>query len=112
MGRTGLAQREGSRRMAVQVEIYVAAHCVACAYTYEVAATIRDEFPAIDLRIVDLAQTSEAIPDAVFATPTYLLDGRLWSLGNPSPDDVRERLSLALSDQSITNTHTTAGDIL
>ena len=26
----------------------------------------------------------EQIPEAVFATPTYLLNGRVWSLGNPS----------------------------
>jgi len=82
--------------MAVQVDIYVAEHCMTCAYAYEVADTIRAEFPGVDLRVINLSRTSEAIPDAVFATPTYLLNGRLWSLGNPSPEDVQERLSLAL----------------
>lgn len=80
----------------IRVEIYVAENCMLCAYAYEVAESIRADFPAVALSIINLSQTSEAIPDAVFATPTYLLDGRLWSLGNPSPEDVQERLSLAL----------------
>jgi len=97
----------GLDSQAVQVEIYVAEHCVICEYAYEVADSIRTDFPDVDLRIIDLSQTSEAIPDAVFATPTYLLNGRLWSLGNPSPQDVQERLSAALNDAALTSRGTT-----
>jgi hypothetical protein len=79
----------------IRVEIYVAEHCDLCTYAYEVAESIRADFPEVNLSIINLSQTSKAIPDAVFATPTYLLNGRLWSLGNPSPEDVQERLSLA-----------------
>lgn len=81
---------------AIRVEIYVTEHCRICEYAYEVAKVIRSDFPEIELRVIDLAQATEEIPEAVFATPTYLLNGRLWSLGNPSPEDVQERLSLAL----------------
>lgn len=80
-------------RSEIRVEIYVTQHCPVCAYAHEVAATIRADFPKVDLRVIDLMQTSEAIPEAVFATPTYLLNGRLWSLGNPAPEDVRRRLA-------------------
>ncbi len=78
------------------MEIYVAEDCAVCAYAYEVADSIRAGFPAVELRIINLSRTTEAIPDVVFATPTYLLNGRLWSLGNPSAEDVEKRLSLAL----------------
>ena len=80
----------------IRVEIYVAEHCNLCAYAYEVAQRIRADFPAVQLSIINLSQTNKAIPESVFATPTYLLNGRLWSLGNPSPEDVQRRLSLAL----------------
>jgi hypothetical protein len=73
--------------------IYVAQHCSTCDYTYEVAAAIRREFPQVNIQIVDMEQTTEVIPDVVFATPTYLLNGRVWSLGNPSPAQVQETLS-------------------
>lgn len=77
----------------IRVDIYVTRHCPVCAYAYEVAATIQADFPEVALRVIDLMQTAEAIPDTVFATPTYLLNGRLWSLGNPAPEDVRRRLA-------------------
>lgn len=87
-----LVQRQASKALA-RVEIYVAEHCLLCEYAYEIAEGIRDNFPGVDLRIVNLSQTTEPIPDAVFATPTYLLNGRLWSLGNPSREEIQARLS-------------------
>ena len=75
-----------------QVTIYVIEHCGNCAYAYEVAAGIRRDYPCATVRIVDLANPQEPVPDSVFATPTYLLDGRVWSLGNPSLQQVREAL--------------------
>ena len=47
--------------------------------------------------MIDMEHPLEAIPEAVFATPTYLLNGRLWSLGNPSPAKVQETLTLMSS---------------
>ena len=75
------------------VRIYVAQHCEICAYSYEVAENIRNEFPQVEVRIIDMENTSETIPDSVFATPTYLLNGRVWSLGNPSPQQVSDTLA-------------------
>ena len=94
-GKPKLTQGEDPEA-AIHVEIYVAEHCLNCAYAYEVAGTIREEFPEVDLRVINLSQTTELIPEAVFATPTYLLNGRLWSLGNPSSEDIQARLSSAL----------------
>lgn len=68
--------------------IYISNHCPACAYAYSVAEEIQRDFPAVNVRLINLNETAEAIPDAVFATPTYLLDGRIWSLGNPSPEKI------------------------
>lgn len=77
----------------VCVKIYVAEHCQMCGYAYEIAATIRDNYPDVALQIVDMGNPSEQIPENVFATPTYLLNGRVWSLGNPSLDQVNETLN-------------------
>lgn len=76
-----------------RVAIYVLPDCGNCEYAREIAALIQREFPQVEVAVVDLANPAEPVPDAVFATPTYLLDGRLWSLGNPSPEEVRERLN-------------------
>lgn len=81
-------------RPRMRVDIYVAEHCRVCQYSLEVARRIEADFPHVTLRVVDIARTTEPLPEAVFATPTYLLNGRLWSLGNPSPEDVEERLTV------------------
>ena len=69
--------------------IYLSNHCPTCAYAYSVAEAIQRNFPAVNVRLINLNETAEAIPEAVFATPTYLLDGRIWSLGNPSPEKIK-----------------------
>lgn len=70
--------------------IYVSAHCPVCEYAYEVAKIIRCNFTQVQVRLVDIHERQEIIPEAVFATPTYLLNGRLWSLGNPSLEKIYE----------------------
>jgi predicted thioredoxin/glutaredoxin len=74
------------------LKIYVSCHCSTCAYAYMVAEAIRRDFPTVDVSLIDIHETQEAIPEAVFATPTYLLNGRVWSLGNPSPEKINETL--------------------
>ncbi|MEZ4710742.1 MAG: hypothetical protein R3A44_26325 [Caldilineaceae bacterium] len=76
----------------IRVEIYVAGHCPICAYAYEIADFISEHFPTVTLRVINIETTREPIPEAVFATPTYMLNDRVWSLGNPSPVQVREKL--------------------
>lgn len=70
--------------------IYVSEHCPVCEYACEVAEIIRHNFAQVQVRLVDIHGKQEIIPEAVFATPTYLLNGRLWSLGNPSLEKIYE----------------------
>ncbi len=76
-----------------RMDIYVNNHCANCAYAWEIADLIRSEYPHVRVTMVDLADPQEPVPESVFATPTYLLDGQVWSLGNPSPHQVRETLT-------------------
>ncbi|MEM7130254.1 MAG: thioredoxin family protein [Chloroflexota bacterium] len=85
---------------AIRVEIFVAQHCFICEYTYEIIELIERDFPEIDLHVIDMTEPKEPIPEVVFATPTYLLNGRVWFLGNPSPDQVIDQLSELLSNES------------
>lgn len=85
---------EGETQGPMTIDIYVAQHCNTCAYAYEVAAEIRRQFPHVQVHMVDMENPTEAIPEVVFATPTYLLNGRVWSLGNPSPAKVQETLAM------------------
>ena len=70
--------------------IYVSQACATCVYAYEVADRIRQRYPQVRVQVIDIATTAEEAPAEVFATPTYLLNGRVWSLGNPSEQKVQE----------------------
>jgi hypothetical protein len=85
-----------SRVNALRVDIYIAEECPICQYAFEVAAMIQDDFPSVDVHLIKMDEPNVTIPECVFATPTYLLDGDRWSLGNPSPDRIREVLANAL----------------
>ena len=76
----------------VIVEIDVSEHCPVCTYACEVVAMIRREFPMVDVRLIQIDAMHVNLPDSVFATPTYLLNGQRWSLGNPAPDRVHKVL--------------------
>lgn len=55
---------------------------------------IRCEFPMVEVRLIQSGEGE--LPESVFATPTYLLNGQRWSLGNPSFELVRRRLGQAV----------------
>lgn len=73
-----------------RLAIYVASHCGTCRYAHEVADDIRLRYPAVRVEVIDIEAAPEAVPEEVFATPTYMLNGRIWSLGNPSEQKIRE----------------------
>lgn len=66
------------------LEIYIAESCFGCDRAREIAAAVRGwGLPHVMVHLRDLNDDGLARPDAVFAVPTYLLDGRVISLGNP-----------------------------
>ncbi len=73
--------------------IYVHDQCSVCDYAHETARFVQQHYPQVQVRLVDVAQPNEPVPECVFATPTYLLDGRVWSLGNPSSQQIHAALS-------------------
>ncbi len=73
-----------------RLDVVVAGHCLACASARRMARAVMESFPDLDVRILDV--DVDAIPAAVVATPTYLLDGRVISLGNPRREELWARL--------------------
>ena len=70
------------------LKVYVAEHCPGCAEAYAIAANIEQTHPQLRVQIIDVDLSNEPLPDTIFATPTYTLNGRVVSLGNPGPEDV------------------------
>ena len=76
------------------LEIYVAPNCPPCLEARAIASDMRSLFPWLRVELVELDGKRWA-PPGVVATPTYLLDGKVVSLGNPH----RERLARLIANK-------------
>ncbi|MBW3633519.1 MAG: hypothetical protein KY456_10895 [Chloroflexi bacterium] len=76
------------------LEIYVAPDCFGCETARHLASTVRAlSRPDLEVRLLDLSEPDVIRPSAVFAVPTYMLDGRVISLGNPEQDWLLDQLA-------------------
>lgn len=70
------------------LKIFVTKHCRGCAEALRIAAEIARKYPHLKVQIIDLNAPEASVPETVFATPTYMLNNRIVSLGNPGPAEV------------------------
>lgn len=75
-----------------RLEIYVEPDCFICARSRAIADGVRAAFADVDVRVIDLAAEGGTHRDLVVAAPTYILDGRVISLGNPDPAALHEEI--------------------
>ena len=74
-----------------KLEIYIREECWTCAESLRIAEEMREEFPQVTIEVIDLSAVPR--PSNVFATPTYVLNGRVISLGNPKREELRKSLT-------------------
>jgi len=72
-----------------RLEIYVEPGCRICARSEDIAAEIRATHRDIEVLLIDMSGAGGDHRNLVVAAPTYILNGRVISLGNP------DRLELA-----------------
>ncbi len=77
----------------VKMDVYVTEDCWACQETRRIVADIAPRFPNVEINLRNL--DDQQTPGHVFATPTYLLNGRTIYLGNPTRDQLIETLIAA-----------------
>ncbi len=84
------------RQTAHRLEVYVSSQCLNCDEAVRLAEEAAVRYPSVIVRVVDLDQEGSPPPDPVVAVPTYVLDGRVVSLGNPYPEELFARLHEAV----------------
>ena len=73
----------------LSLKIYISDHCPGCDEAIEIAGHIEQEYAGVvTVEVIDIARAQADVPDRVFATPTFMLNNRIVSLGNPSLEDV------------------------
>ncbi|HUY75694.1 MAG TPA: thioredoxin family protein [Ktedonobacterales bacterium] len=76
----------------MRLDIYIANHCENCQEALRLAELARTVQGA-EVRVINLDTATEPVPARIIATPMYLLDDRIVSMGNPYPDDLLRLLS-------------------
>ena len=82
--------------MELTLKIFITQSCPTCTETYMLARQIRQDYPDLTVELVDVADHQAVVPESVFATPTFMLNNRVVSLGNPSLTDVASWVNRAV----------------
>ncbi len=85
-----------SRTRSVELDVYVEEGCHSCGRAREIAQGVEEEYPQVSVRLIDVARSPQRDAD-VFAVPTFVLNGKIVSLGNPRPSDLRRRIDRLLA---------------
>ena len=83
-------------RKITTLRIYVAQHCESCAEALHLAEEVGQKYEMVNVEVINLDVEGGLNLDDVFSVPTYVLDGKIISLGNPSPVELDQLLSLSL----------------
>ncbi len=62
-------------------------------------AEIARQFPQLITEIINLDEPGAEKPEEVFAVPTYVLDGKVVSLGNPYREQMSAKIKAALTEK-------------
>jgi hypothetical protein len=84
----------------VSLEIYVEDGCMVCRRSLELAQHVERVFPEVSLAVIDLSEDGGRHRDLAVAVPTFVLNGRRISLGNPSLQELQEAISNLLKRES------------
>jgi Thioredoxin domain len=75
-------------RRAARLDVYVSSHCTNCGEARLLADEAAASYPRLVVRVIDLDLSTGMAPEYVVAAPTYVLNGRVISLGNPYREEL------------------------
>jgi len=82
----------------MHLDIYVTNHCTNCEEALLIAERAQT-IAGLTVTVIHLDQPGQHIPPHVVAVPTYVLDGKVVSLGNPERNAFLSMLCTELQQQ-------------
>ena len=76
------------------LRIYVSAHCPGCDTARERAEHLRALRPDVPVTLVDVEAPGVEVPPKVIGTPIYTWNDRVVFMGNPSVEELLERVTV------------------
>ena len=74
-----------------KLAVYIEDSCWTCAESRRIVGLVAPLVPTVEIELRDLSD--ERRPPSVFASPTYVLDGQVIFLGNPTVEELVEKLN-------------------
>ncbi len=74
------------------LRVYVADDCPASPTARRCAEWLREQAPEIPVELIEIGVPGTVVPPTVFGTPTYTWNERMLFLGNPSDQELLERV--------------------
>ena len=76
----------------IRLEVYVDDDCMTCSRSFAIAAEVQDMFPEVEVLVLGPQDEAGDFRHLVAAVPTYILNGKVVSLGNPTAADLGDTI--------------------
>lgn len=78
-----------------RLEVYISPDCAGSATARRLAREAATVHPHVAVSVIDITalEADATVPVDVVAVPTYVVDGRVFALGNPAPERLFSHLS-------------------
>ncbi len=84
----------------VTLDVYVETGCLICSLSEELARRVEANYPQVVVRVMDGSSLAAVRVESIVAAPTFLINGHIFKLGNPSYDELREAVERTIRDTS------------
>ena len=74
------------------LRVYVSAHCLACNTAIQRAKRLQALRPEVPVTVVDVEASDAEVPRNVIGTPIYRWNDRVVFMGNPSEEELLDRV--------------------
>ena len=94
-------RQEQANQPITRLDLFVTSDCPSCVNALYVADKAAAEFPELKVTITNLDMPNAVVPDAIFAVPTFCLDGRIVSLGTPDWRALKQKIRSRLTTSQV-----------
>lgn len=82
----------------VELQVFIETGCEVCERAVSLAEDVEKDYPKVAVRVIDM-NGADGHRDDVFAVPTFVLNGRVFSLGNPQQQTLQAAIESLLREQ-------------
>jgi hypothetical protein len=86
--------------MQPKLDIYIDHGCQGCERAIRIAQLVQENLPEVTVNLFELSKLDGSLPEFIFAVPTYVLNGKTFSLGNPDETVLLAQLHTELNRAS------------